>query len=140
LEDISSLRNDVNSFSEIEIAARNLSKKYTALKQFYDTRVHYSLLFKEINSRKPGAIKLVGLTVRNNTFELSGTAENFSDIQNFVSNLTNKDFAGGEPALKNLFTMVSLTSVNLVESNQTLNFGLSLDVDASLLSVKNRGL
>jgi Tfp pilus assembly protein PilN len=137
---IASLQNDVTSLSSVEVDARNLSKKYSALVDIIGGRPHYSLLLQEIRDRTPSGVELSGFTVRGGKIELLGTAESYFDVASYITNLSTSEFVGGNKNLKEVFTTVNLQSVNLLESSKEVSFGISVAYDESLLNAEVRGL
>jgi uncharacterized protein YoxC len=62
--EIESLRSDIKSMADIEVAARNLDKKYNALRSLFNSRVKYSLLLKEFEARKPSMYQFRALMLK----------------------------------------------------------------------------
>lgn len=124
--DIESLRTKISSMSEVEIAARNLDKKYTALKELFTKRSKYSFLLKEIDSRRPSDVVIQNSDVRPGQINISGLSNSYVSLKSFLDNLVNKDFVDGNPKLKDLFTSLSLNSALLDKSNNKVRFFIVL--------------
>ena len=124
--DIESLRAKVKSMSEVEIAIRNLDKKYSALRGLFLGRSKYSLLLKELEARRPSDVTVQNADVRVGQISLSGTSGSYISLKNYMDNLLNKEFAEGDPKLKDLFITLSLNSVSLDKSNNSVKFFIVL--------------
>lgn len=124
--EIESLRSQVKSMADVEIAVRNLDKKYSALKTLFSGRSKYSLLLKELEARKPSDVSVQNADVRSGQISLSGTSGSYISLKTYMDNLLNKEFAEGDPKLKDLFTTLSLNSVNLDKSNNSVKFFIVL--------------
>jgi Tfp pilus assembly protein PilN len=120
--EIENFRSKIKSMSDVEVAARNLDKKYSSLKLLFDSRSRYSLLLKEVQSRKPDDVLIQNLDTKVGEISISGTSGSYVSVKNFMDNLLNKDFEGGDSRLKDLFVEVSLNSVNLDKSSNTVKF------------------
>jgi Tfp pilus assembly protein PilN len=138
--DVQGLRTEIDSRKTFEIEARNLSKKVNGLSSILDKRVHYSLLLEELAARKPEALKITGLTVKDGSFTLSGNSNSYLVLSTFMNNLGNKKFDQGSKNLQPLFTAIHLQSVNLSDNKKDITFALTIKYDSSLLNYKNRGL
>lgn len=124
--EIESLRSKVKSMSEVEIAVRNLDKKYSALKNLFSGRSKYSLLLKELEARKPFDVTVQNADVRPGQISLSGTSGSYISLKNYMDNLLNKEFLEGDSKLKDLFITLSLNSVSLDKSNNSVKFFIVL--------------
>lgn len=124
--DIESLRSKIKSMSEVEIAARNLDKRYTALKNLFKGRSKYSLLLKELEARRPSDVSIQNSDVRPGQINISGTSGSYISLKSFMDNLLNKEFPDGNAGLKDLFTTLSLNSVSLDKSNNSVKFFIVL--------------
>jgi len=120
--EIASLRSDVQSMADVEVAARNLDKKYSALKSLFENRSKYSLLLKEFEARKPDDVSRQSFDVKPGQISVSGTSGSYISVKAFMDNLLNKDFLDGNPSLKDIFTSISLNSVNLDKSTNSVKF------------------
>lgn len=120
--EIENFRSKIKSMSDVEVAARNLDKKYNSLKLLFDSRSRYSLLLKEVQSRKPDDVLIQNLDTKVGEISISGTSGNYVSVKNFMDNLLNKEFEGGDSRLKDLFVEVALNSVNLDKSSNTVKF------------------
>jgi Tfp pilus assembly protein PilN len=127
--EISSLRADITSLSDVEISARNLDKKYSVLENLFDNRLKYSLLLKEVKNRQPSDLEVQSLDVKPGNMNVSGVADNYISIANFVNSLVNDNFEGGIEELKGVFTSVSLNSVSLEGSTNKVKFFIVVDYD-----------
>jgi Tfp pilus assembly protein PilN len=120
--EIENFRSKVSAMSDVEVAARNLDKKYSSLRLLFDSRSKYSLLLKEIQARKPSDVLIQNLDAKVGEVSISGTSNSYVSVKNFMDNLLNKDFDGGDSRLKDLFVEVSLNSVNFDKSSNTAKF------------------
>ncbi len=121
-KEIESLRSNIKMMSEIEVSARNLDKKYSALETLFSKRSKYSLLLREINDRKPEDVSISSLDVKVGEISISGVSNSYISVADFVNNFLNVNFEGGNPDLKDIFTAVSLNSVSLEKSSNTVKF------------------
>lgn len=138
-KNISSLRESINTESKIEIVARNLDSKYNTLSFILNSRPYYSDLLQELYARKPDNILILDVGLRgNNIIELNGNSDVYLIVAEFTKNITSTEFSGGDENLKNLFTNVSLNSVNLESSGAY--FSLSITFNPSVLNKKINGL
>ncbi|OGC38518.1 hypothetical protein A3K42_00795 [candidate division WWE3 bacterium RBG_13_37_7] len=134
---IAGLRSNVSSLSSIEIVARNLDKKYKVLNSIFKDRTYYSLLMQEINSRKPDTIKLIDLISREGgKMNISGRADNYIAVADFTNKLLDGNFGGGNPQLKDLFTEVTLNSVNLENQGGGVDFSIVIQFKQERLQKK----
>ena len=124
--EIESLRSKIKSMSEVEIAARNLDKRYTALKNLFTGRSKYSLLLRELEARKPSDVSIQNSDIRPGQICISGTSGSYISLKSFMDNLLNKEFLDGNAELKDLFTTLSLNSVSLDKSNNSVKFFIVL--------------
>jgi Tfp pilus assembly protein PilN len=131
--DIDALRTKINSMASIEISTRNLEKKYTVLDKILKDRDNYSLLMTELESRKPGNVNITTFDIRNDKLNVAGTGTDYISISSYISNLLNKNFEGGNAALKNLFTSVSLNEVSLESKTNNVNFTIVVTFNETLL-------
>ena len=131
--EIQVLRADITDFSDVEISARNLDKKYNVLKSLFSERLRYSLLLKELRNRKPTDLEIQSLDIKPASMNISGIADNYISIANFVNSLVTKDFEGGVEGLKGVFTSVSLNSVSLEGSTNKVKFFIVVEYDVSKL-------
>lgn len=135
--EITSLRSKIGVKSQIEISARNLDKKYNTLETLMKEREYYSLLLEEMRVRKPDTLTIDSLNIRDgNKLNLNGTAENYISISNFANNLVAEDFSGGNPELSGLFTSVSLNSITLEKSDNTVEYLIIVEMDPEKLKDK----
>lgn len=130
---IESLRTKIKGLSDIEVSSRNLGKKYMALKSLFSQRPVYSLLLKEITSRQPSEITIESLDLTPGKINVSGVSKSYISISDFVNNLLNNNFEGGNASLKSLFTQVSLNSVSLEKSSNTMKFFIVILYDEGKL-------
>ena len=131
---ITNLRNDIQTLSEIEIVARNLGQRYETLKEILETRKYYSLLMKEFQKRVPPTVELDTFgTGRGSTINVSGQGADYISIAKFVNDLADDDFEGAEPGFEGLFTDVALNSVNLDVQTNKARFFIVVTVNESLL-------
>lgn len=131
--DIDNQRKQIKQLSQIEISGRNLDKKYRVLSSLFANRPKYSLFFEEFKTRKPEEVSADNLDIKGGSVSIGGTAESYIAIANFINNLLNKDFEGGNPNLKGLFTAVSLNSVNLEKATNEVRFFILVSYDEAKL-------
>jgi len=133
---INSYRGNIRDLSEIEVSSRNLGKKYSALKGLFSQRPKYSLLLKELKVRQPPEVTIDSFDASSGKINISGISTSYISIANFVNNLLNNDFAGGNPNLKGLFTEVSLNSVSLEKSSNGVKFLIVVSYDEGKLKAQ----
>ncbi|MFZ2663995.1 MAG: PilN domain-containing protein [Patescibacteria group bacterium] len=131
--DINSLRSQISSLNQVEISARNLDKKFSILQTLFKERPRYSLLLEELKSRNPDELLVESMDVKTGQVTLSGVASNYIAIASFINNLMDKDFEGGNPLLKDVFTSVTLNSVSLEKSTNQVKFFIVVNFDESKL-------
>lgn len=131
--DITGLRGEIENQSEIEIVARNLSTKYSTLRTIFDQRYYYSLLLEELERRVPASIEVDAITIgRDNTFTVTGSGSDYLAISDFVKSLEEESI---DPAFVNdIFTGITLNSVNLDKSSGTARYFIVVDYDGSSLT------
>jgi Tfp pilus assembly protein PilN len=123
-DEIESHRAKIKSMSDIEISARNLDRKYSALKTLFGGRSKYSLLLKEIEARKPANININNIDVKVGQISISGSSDNYISVKTFVDNFLNKEYQDGNPDLRDMFISVSLNSVSLDKGSNNVKFFL----------------
>jgi len=131
--DINSQRAQITKLSQVEVAARNLDKKFNVLQTLFKDRSKYSLLLEELKSRNPDELIVDSMDVKVGQATLSGSADNYIAIASFISNLMNKNFEGGNALLKDIFTSVTLNSVSLEKSTNQVKFFIVVNFDESKL-------
>lgn len=122
--EIESLRSKIKGMSAVEVSARNLDKKFSALESLFSKRSKYSLLLKEIYARKPSDVTIQNSDIKPGQFSISGTSESFISIANFVNNFLDKNYQDGNPDLKDMFIDVSLNNVSFDKSSNTAKFSI----------------
>ena len=120
--EIESFRGKIKSMSDIEISARNLDKKYNALRTLFIERSKYSLLLREIEARKPSDVTIQNVDVKIGQISISGSSGSYISVASFVNNFLDKEYQGGNPDLKDMFISVSLNSVSLDKGSNTVKF------------------
>ncbi len=131
--DINSLRGQITKLSQVEVSARNLDKKFNVLQGMFKDRSRYSLLLEEFKSRNPEELIVDSMDVKTGQATLSGSADNYIAIASFINNLMNKNFEGGNPLLKDIFTSVTLNSVSLEKSTNKVKFFIVVNFNESEL-------
>lgn len=131
--DINSLRSQISNLSQVEISARNLDKKFNILQTLFRERPRYSLLLEEIKNRNPEGLLVESMDVKSGQATLSGVAGDYIAIASFINNLVDKNFEGGNPPLKDVFTSVTLNSVNLEKSTNQVKFFIVVNFDEGKL-------
>jgi len=131
--DITSLRVQITKLSQVEISARNLDRKFNILLTLFKERPKYSLLLEEIKSRNPEELTIESLDVKTNQTTVSGIAGNYIAIASFINNLVSKNFEGGNPKLKDVFTSVTLNSVSLEKATNQVKFFIVVNFDEAKL-------
>ncbi len=132
--EISALRQQITSQSEVEISARNLDKKYSTLKDLFANRILYSLLSKELQARTPEGVTIESITLQKGTkINVSGSANNYIAIANFTNNLVSSEFKDGDPTLKTLFKTVTLNSVSLEKTRNAVTYSINVEINNNLL-------
>ena len=131
---IGKLRSEITALAPVEISARNLDSKFRVLNEIFSTRGNYSLLADELKVRTPEGIQIDSFTIQQGTkISISGEADNYILISSFMNNLLDTEFRGGNPALRGLFTSVSLNSVNLEKSKNLVRFAIGIDINLGLI-------
>jgi Tfp pilus assembly protein PilN len=131
--EIQGFRNEITARADVEVTVRNLDKKYNSLKDIFSKQTKYSKLMEELRSRKPETLNFESLDVKEGRVNLNGIADNYVSIAGFVNNLLDKKFSGGAKGLEELFTAVSLNSVNMENSKNKIQFFLVVDFNEQLL-------
>jgi len=135
LDNITKLRSDIQSLADIEVIARNLDKRYTALRSILDERPYYSVLLSELQKRVPSSVNVDDLNLRQSgTMGLAGLGDNYISISEFLSNLTDPSESLATEGLDELFTKVSLKSVNLDNKTSGANYAITVDFDQGVLA------
>lgn len=122
--EIETYRGQIESMSDIEISARNLDRKYNALKTLFGSRSKYSLLLKEIEARKPSNVNIQNADVKTGQISISGSSDDYISVKTFVDNFLNKEYQDGNPDLRDMFISVSLNSVSLDKGSNNVKFFL----------------
>lgn len=131
---ITNLRGEIQSMAGIEVTARNLGKKYTAIKQLLESRPYYSLLMEEFRARKPSEIYIRNFSIlKDNKISITGQAQTYITITTFGNNLLSKEFSSGNPKLSALFKSIILNQVDLSQSG-TVDFSMTIDYDPTVLT------
>ena len=120
--EIENYRGQIKSMTDIEIAARNLDRKYNALKTLFSGRSKYSLLLKEIEARKPEGVTIQNSDVKVGQISISGTSNTYISVKTFVDNFLNKEYQEGNLDLRDMFISVSLNSVSLDKGSNSVKF------------------
>jgi Tfp pilus assembly protein PilN len=128
------LRGEIKRLASIEIVARNLDKKYTTLKDIFNTREKYSLVLKDLKVRTPQSITVTDLSLaKDQTLAVSGDGTDYLAVSAFASYLTGENVAQSTEAEKypeleknKIFKAVSLNSVSLDAQKKNVNFFLVL--------------
>lgn len=133
-QEIDKYRNEITTLSDVEVIARNLDKKYNALKAIFNKRIYYSMLVQELYVRKPTTIKFDSFSSRDDTkLSISGDADDYISVADFTNNLLNQSFSSGNEKLKNLFTSVTLNSVSLNSKDSKVSFAITVEFNKELL-------
>lgn len=131
---IESLRAEIKGQSDIEIVARNLDSKYKVLDNLLKDRVYYSKLMQEFKTRQPATISIDDFSLSaGNTINITGTADTYISIAQFINSLANKKFEGGTKGLEALFTSVSLNTVTTENSVNEIKFFIVVKFEPNLL-------
>jgi len=128
------LRGEIKKLASIEIVARNLDKKYTTLRDIFNTREKYSLVLKDLKVRTPQSITVTDLSLaKDQTLAVSGDGTDYLAVSAFASYLTGENVAQSTEAEKypeleknKIFKAVSLNSVSLDAQKKNVNFFLVL--------------
>lgn len=127
-------RSRIKGLAGVEINARNLDAKYQTLGTILSTRLYYSNLLNEFKIRLPSSIKVNDFSINgDNNIALTGSADNYISIGQFIHDLTDKSFPGVTRGLEGLFTNVVLNSVNSDTQNHGINFFIVISFDTKLL-------
>jgi Tfp pilus assembly protein PilN len=131
---IARYRDDIKGMTAIEVSARNLDSKYSALKDLLDMRTYYSVLFDETMRRKPDSVDIETFSVNSDgKITLSGEGTDYIAIADFVKALSDLNYAGAGEGLAAVFTDVTLNNVNLDAQTSRANYFIGVTVNESLL-------
>ncbi len=133
-EAINVTRGEIVNLSQIEISARNLGKKYQTLTSIFEGRVYYSLLAEELLRRTPPSVKIENLTIGyQQEITVSGTGTDYLAISQFVNRLTEKLASQDVSHKDNIFTDVTLNTVNLEAQTGRVRYFIVVKFDKELL-------
>jgi Tfp pilus assembly protein PilN len=134
--EVEGLRSQITDLSQIEVGARNLDLKYKALQEIFDNRVYYSLLLDEFENRVPENVDVDSFSLgQESTINISGKGDNYLAIAEFVNNLSDAEFDGGNDGLEALFTEVTLNSVSLdAQTEVEASFFIVINYNPELLT------
>lgn len=132
---IESQRAKIKSLSSTEVIVRNLEMKYNSISKIISERSHYSRLLSELKIRQPEGVRIESVDIKEGIVNYTGDADNYILIANFINSLLNKDFPGGDAALKELFTEVKLNSVTLDQNKSTVRFFIVINYDVSKIKL-----
>lgn len=136
--EVDTLRQSIVSKAAVEVVARNLDKKYSTIQGIFSSRNVFSRLASEVASRTPNGVVLESFTLqKGGVINLAGSADNYISIATFTNNLLDKNFAGGDPTLKDLFTSVTLNSVSLEKSINSVRFSINVNINNDALRRNN---
>ncbi len=128
------LRGQIEKQAEIEILARNLGTKYNTLQGILNSRNYFSLFMQEIKARVPDSVQIDTFSIgKQNTVNISGTGTDYISIARFIRNVSNDSFTGAAEGFENLFTDVTLNSVNLDAQTSEARFFIVVTYDEGLL-------
>jgi Tfp pilus assembly protein PilN len=131
--ELGTLRSQINSQASLEVLVRNLDKRYSTLNSILKDRVYYSALLEELAARSPAGIEVTNFDFHDKVLNLSGTASNYQIFADFMTNLLDKNYPTGNPALKGLFTNVQLSGLSLLGSSNSVSYSIQVTFDDSLL-------
>lgn len=121
---IADQRAKVTQMKDIEIVARNLYKKSSTLQQIFDTRIYYSKLVTNVNDSTPPSVVVDSFGLgKENTISLSGKADDFRAVQDFMDRLNSKE----------LFESVAINSAGLENRSSKTSFMLVVTYKGDLL-------
>ncbi len=121
---VNSLRSDISQLKDMEINARNLYKKSTALGTIFSSRVYYSKMLSALEQSTPEGILIDSFGLgTDQTVAISGRANTYNDVQSFTNRLLERE----------LFTEVELKSVGLESRQEKVNFFIVVSYDLGLL-------
>ena len=131
---IATARSQIQAKSSIEITARNLDKKYKAIKEMLGSRPYYSTLMEEFRARTPEGIVIKNYTMlKDNKISVTGQAVTYVTITTFGNNLLTANFSGGNQKLSGVFKSIILNQVDLSQSG-TVDFSMTIDYDPEKLT------
>ncbi len=135
-QNIEDLRTDISALSEIEVVARSLDAKYKTLDEIYKTRRKYSTLLSELEARVPETVSIDSFSLSGDELteiNISGKGQDYLSIARFLSTLSDKQFPQAGEGFENLFTDVSLNSVNLDSQSLSVSYFIVVTFDEELL-------
>jgi Tfp pilus assembly protein PilN len=119
---IQSHRVSIDTMKEVEIAARNLDTRYQIATGIYDSRTTYSKLLEVLKGKVPSGTVLDEINAAaGNSLMVNGTADNYLLIAEFIRNLTE---------MPDVFTSVTLNSINMESEDSKSNFYIVVTYDA----------
>ncbi len=127
---IANLRGSIQEMSSVEISARNLYQRFSAIDNIFTSRVFYSFLLEHFNSKVPAGVTLdsFGFT-GSNEISISGEAPNYLAVSEFLRNLNMQE----NPQV---FTSALLTSITLNSANGTVKYAIVINYDVEALKNK----
>ncbi|MFZ5425207.1 MAG: PilN domain-containing protein [Patescibacteria group bacterium] len=132
---IQELRKEITNLAQIEISARNLDAKFSAVQSIYADRNYFSILLSELSKRVPANVVIANLSLDSGDpiINISGTGSDYISIAQFIKTLSDQNFPSAGDGLAALFTNVTLTTVNLDSQNSSAKYFIIIDFDESLL-------
>ena len=122
----------------MEIVARTLDAKYQIIDKFLGDNKKYSVLLEELSKRIPAdSVFLESASLGTsdaNTLNIAGKGADYIAIARFIDSLSDTEFEGAAPRLKELFTDVTLNSVNLDSQDGDVSYFITITFDSSLLN------
>lgn len=125
--EISQLRSRIKSMADIEIVARNLYKKYTAIEEIFSERIYYSRFLTHFWNKVPEGVSISSFTFRGDQISISGTGSNYLQVSQFLRNLIDE-----APEFK-VFTSATLNSVSLDPSNSSVSYSIVVGFNPEVL-------
>lgn len=127
---IVNLRGSIQGMSAVEISARNLYQRFSAIDNVFASRIFYSFLLEHFNSKIPAGVTLdsFGFTSANE-ISISGEAPNYLAVSEFLRNLNAQE----DPQV---FPSALLTSITLNSINGTVKYAIVINYDVEALKNK----
>lgn len=135
---IENYRQDISQMSDIEIEARKLDAKYKILEEIYSTNRNYSILLHEFDKRLPYPnVKVESFVLGGenlNTINVSGNGDKYLFIATFMNTLIDTNFNEAKDGLEDLFTEVTLTSVDLDSQTEGADYNIVVNFSPEKLN------
>ncbi|MBD3366425.1 hypothetical protein GF360_03765 [candidate division WWE3 bacterium] len=138
---IEKARSEIKGMASTEIVARNLYKKYQALSGILNSRLYYSDLLADFNSRIPEGVEVTSFSFEGpSELSVSGRASNYLLVSEFLANLNKQEVL--DPSINEstpsasktpIFKTAYLNSVTLNSNDSTVDYVISITYNGEAL-------